>query len=46
LARADRDRASEESVNEAETEREAEQELGIDDAIRDGGDTPFDDGDR
>ncbi len=46
LARADRDRASEESVNEAETEREAEQELGIDDAVRDGGATPFDNGDQ
>lgn len=34
MARADRDRVSEESVNEAETEREAEQELGIDDAVR------------
>lgn len=46
LARADRDRAGEESVNEAETEREAEQELGIDDAIREGSGTPFDNGDQ
>jgi hypothetical protein len=36
LARADRDRAGEESVNEAEAEREAEQELGVADAVREG----------
>lgn len=35
LARADRDRVSEESVNEAEAEREAERELGVEDAVRD-----------
>jgi len=34
LARADRDRPSEEAVDEAETEREAEFELGIEDAVR------------
>lgn len=33
LARADRDRASDEAVDEAETEREAEQVLQVDDAI-------------
>ena len=46
LARADRDRVSEESVNEAETEREAEQELGIDDAVREGIGTRFDNTDQ
>ena len=33
LARDDRDRASEQSVNEAEAEREAEQDLGVAPAI-------------
>lgn len=43
LARADRDRASDESVNEAETERESEQELQVDEAIREERDaTPVD----
>lgn len=33
LARSDRDRVNEQSVNEAEAEREAEQELGVGDAV-------------
>lgn len=40
LARADRDRASEEAVDEAESEREAEQELGVFDAIHADVDAP------
>lgn len=42
LARADRDRASEEAVDEAETEREAEQDLGVYDAIHSDADSPSD----
>lgn len=42
LARADRDRASEEAVDEAETEREAEQDLGVYDAIHSDIDSPSD----
>jgi hypothetical protein len=42
LARADRDRASEEAVDEAETEREAEQDLGVYDAIHADVDAPSD----
>ena len=40
FARADRDRVSEEAVDEAEAEREAEQALGVEDAIHALADVP------
>ncbi|MBL8342349.1 MAG: hypothetical protein JNL30_12845 [Rubrivivax sp.] len=40
MARADRDRASEEAVDEAESEREAELDLGVSDAIHADFDSP------
>ncbi|MCW5632927.1 MAG: hypothetical protein KIT17_06275 [Rubrivivax sp.] len=42
LARADRDRASEEAVNEAEAERQAEQALGVEQAVHEQAAAPID----